>query len=96
MSSVPGPRGQAGQRPACPALADQAVLPPESPERCLHLPASSIELAQMITALYRAGYGYHMISDLSRLGLTHQDMHDILTNPNYAVNIIMEKQREKR
>jgi hypothetical protein len=54
---------------------------PADPEGCGHLPATADDLAQMLRWLYAPGHGYHHISDLTRLGLTHADLREFLALP---------------
>lgn len=72
-SSSRPPRGRRAER------ARRAFLDPCA---CEHGPTTPTQAAAMIRMLYSLGITYHAIGDLTRLGLRHDQMREILTVPD--------------
>lgn len=49
-----------------------------------HPPIDAAEAVILLRSLYAVGVGYHHLADLTRLGLTHVQMREILQLPELA------------
>ena len=49
-----------------------------------HAPIGAAEAVILLRSLYAVGVGYHHLADLTRLGLTHVQMREILLLPDLA------------